>query len=73
MAIKITYSTMSGEQMEDLHRALDEAIAKAPSGFGREYPFYAGGQPVRSSEQFDDRSPIDTGILIGRFQQGTRD
>ena len=27
----------------------------------------------KPTEQFDDRSPIDTSILLGRFQQGTRD
>ena len=27
----------------------------------------------RAAEQFDDRSPIDTRILLGRFQKGTRE
>ena len=27
MATKITYATLGGEQLEDLHRALDAAIA----------------------------------------------
>ena len=70
---KITYATMGAEQMDELHRQIDRAIERAPSTFGREHPMYVGGQAVRASEQFDDRSPIDTRILIGRFQQGTRE
>src|SRR3954468_12296457 len=73
MATKITYATLGGEQLDDLHRELDSAIAAAPSTFGREYPIYINGQPVRAEQQFEDRSPIDTGVLIGRFQQGTRE
>src|ERR1700694_5258619 len=73
MATKITYATLGGEQLDDLHRALDEAIAKAPQTFGREYLLYINGEPVKAQQQFDDRSPIDTSILLGTFQQGTRD
>ena len=73
MSTKITYATLGGEQLEDLHRELDEAIASAPATFGRDYFIYIDGQPVRSEQQFDDRSPIDTSVLIGRFQQGTRE
>jgi 1-pyrroline-5-carboxylate dehydrogenase len=28
---------------------------------------------VKAAEQFDDRSPIDAGVLLGTFQQGTRE
>ena len=73
METKITYATLGGEQLDDLHRALDEAIAKAPQTFGREYLLYINGEPVRAKKQFDDRSPIDTTILLGQFQQGARD
>ena len=73
MAAKITYATLGGEALDDLHRALDEAIAKAPETFGREHLLSINGRFVRAETQFDDRSPIDTSILLGRFQQGTRD
>ena len=73
MATKITYATLGGEQLDDLHRALDEAIAKAPQTFGREYLLHINGQPVRAEQQFEDRSPIDTSILLGTFQQGGRE
>lgn len=70
---KITYATMGAEQLDEVHRRLDEAIARAPAAFGREYPLYAGGKAMRAAEQFDDRSPIDARMLLGRFQQGTRE
>ncbi|MGH9145909.1 MAG: aldehyde dehydrogenase family protein, partial [Vicinamibacterales bacterium] len=71
--MKITYATMGAEQLDELHRELDRAMGEAPAMFGREHPMSIGGKSVRASEQFDDRSPIDTRMLLGRFQQGTRE
>ena len=70
---KITYATLGGEQLDDLHRELDAAIAAAPQTFGREHLLYVNGEFAKAQDTFEDRSPIDTGILIGRFQKGTRD
>ncbi len=70
---KITYATMSGEQIADLHRALDTATARVRTDFGHDHPMYIGGQPVEANEWVEDRSPIDTRIVLGRFQCGTRD
>jgi 1-pyrroline-5-carboxylate dehydrogenase len=73
MTTKITYATLGGEQLEDLHRALDEAITAAPQHFGGEHPMYINGEFVKAETTFEDRSPIDTRILIGTFEKGTRD
>ena len=73
MATKITYATLGGDALDELHRELDDAIARAPKSFGREHLLYVDGEFVNAQTQFDDRSPIDTTILIGRFQQGTRE
>lgn len=70
---KITYATMSADQMEDLHRALDEEIPRAKAMFGRSYPMVIGGRQVKADAEFDDTSPIDTRILLGRFQKGSRE
>src|SRR5437773_10836638 len=70
---KITYATMTADRMDDLHRELDRAIELAPSTFGRSYPLMIGGQVVRSSSEFEDRSPIDARILLGRFQSASRE
>ena len=73
MANKITYATMSGDSLDDLHRSLDEAIARAPQTFGRVHSLHINGESVEASTQFEDRSPIDTTLLLGRFQQGTKE
>ena len=68
MQTKITYATMSADRMEDLHRELDRAIEHVASTFGKSYPLLIGGREVRGPHEFDDRSPIDTRTLLGRFQ-----
>ncbi len=73
MATKITYATMSGDRMEDLHRELDAAVERVKTSFGRSYPLVIGGREVRGSSEFDDRSPIDTRILLGTFQRASRE
>jgi 1-pyrroline-5-carboxylate dehydrogenase len=70
---KITYATMSGDQMEELHHEIDAAIARVQTSFGRSYPLVIGGRDVRAAAQFDDRSPIDTRILLGTFQSASRE
>jgi 1-pyrroline-5-carboxylate dehydrogenase len=70
---KITYATLGGESLDDLHRELDKAIADAPKSFGREYLLYIDGKHLKADQRFDDRSPIDTSIVLAHFQKGTRD
>ena len=70
---KITYATMSGEQLDDLHRELDVAIDRVKDTFGRSYPLVIGGREARAESEFDDRSPIDTRILLGTFQSASRE
>ncbi len=71
--LKITYATMSADQMEGLHRALDTAIAQVKNTLGRTYPMFINGRAVEADRTFDDTSPINTRWLIGRFQSGTRE
>jgi 1-pyrroline-5-carboxylate dehydrogenase len=70
---KITYATISADRMEDLHRELDRAIEGVRSTFPHSYPLMIGGREVRAPAEFDDRSPIDTRILLGTFQQAGRE
>jgi 1-pyrroline-5-carboxylate dehydrogenase len=70
---KITYATMSADQMEDLHREVDRAIEQVRSTFGKRYPLVIDGQAVEASARFDDRSPIDTRIVLGTFQLAGRE
>ncbi len=68
---RITYATMSADP--NLHVEFDAAIARVKGTLGRTYPMIINGESVTASEQFDDRSPIDTRIVLGRFQQGGRE
>lgn len=72
--VKITYTTMSADQMSDLHRELDAAFEEVRAGFGASHPMFIGGRAVEGAgERFEDRSPIDTRILIGSFASATRE
>ncbi len=69
---KITYATMGGDQLEELHRAFDSAIGRVTSAFPSAIPLAIGGHDVRGASEFDVRSPVDTRILISRGQQADR-
>jgi 1-pyrroline-5-carboxylate dehydrogenase len=73
MAAKITYATLGSDSLDELHRELDAAIAQAPRSFGQDHLLYINGERVKAAAQFEDRSPIDTTIVLGRFQQGTKE
>ena len=68
---RITYATMSADP--NLHTEFDAAIGRVKGKLGQTYPMYVNGQAVTAGSQFDDRSPIDTRIVLGRFQQGGRE
>jgi 1-pyrroline-5-carboxylate dehydrogenase len=71
---KVTYATMSADQMSDLHRDLDAAIERVKEGLGESHPMYVNGRATEGAAgAFEDRSPIDTRILIGRFTSATRE
>jgi 1-pyrroline-5-carboxylate dehydrogenase len=71
---KVTYATMNADQMSDLHRELDAATERVKAGLGRSHPMFINGRAVEGAgDAFEDRSPIDTRILIGRFVSATRE
>jgi 1-pyrroline-5-carboxylate dehydrogenase len=66
-ATKITYTSAAGD-LEQLHRGFDEALDRVRTSAGASYPNVIGGEPVGGvGEPLDDRSPIDTSFLLGRF------
>lgn len=71
--VKVTYATMSAGQMEGLHLAMEQAASEVAAGFGQSHPMFIGGKAVQGTGEFEDRSPIDTRVVLGRFQKGTRD
>jgi 1-pyrroline-5-carboxylate dehydrogenase len=68
----LTYATMF-DPPEALHRSYERALAKVKTELGREYPLLIGGGKRYAAEKFEDRSPIDTDWVLGRFQKGTVD
>jgi 1-pyrroline-5-carboxylate dehydrogenase len=68
---KVTYATLSAPG-EAFHRAYDRAIAEVRKEFGRSHPMIIGDERVMSAEgEVEDRSPVDTRLILGRFQKGT--
>ena len=66
-ATKITYTSAAGD-LDQFHRLFDEALARVRAAAGASYPNLIGGEPVAGAgEPLDDRSPIDTSLLLGRF------
>jgi len=68
---RITYATMAADP--NIHTEFDAAIERVRGALGKTHPMYINGEGVTAAQQFEDRSPIDTRILIGRFQQGGRE
>jgi 1-pyrroline-5-carboxylate dehydrogenase len=66
-ATKITYTSATGD-LDDFHRRFDEALSRVRAATGATYPNLIGGDPVAGTDApLDDRSPIDTSFLLGRF------
>ncbi len=66
MAIKVTYSTMSADN-EELQSAYDAAVTWARDRMGKDHPFYVNGEERFTDEKYEERSPIDTEIVVGRY------
>jgi 1-pyrroline-5-carboxylate dehydrogenase len=69
-ASKVTYVTLAGN--EEANAAYDLAVAAARGSLSLTYSNWIDGHPVGSSRPMDDdRSPIDTSVIVARFPQGT--
>ena len=69
--MKITYATLSADN-EELQAAFDAAVERARGQLGRSYPMLIGAEERRGATEFEDRSPIDSEIVVARFPVGTR-
>ncbi len=59
---------------EEFHKLYEKAVDVVKNSFGKTYPMLIGGRETFSSEgTFDDTSPSDTQVVLGRFQKGTRE
>jgi 1-pyrroline-5-carboxylate dehydrogenase len=71
-APKITYTTLFAD--ESVNPKFEDALDRFGPKLGQSHPMVIGGEEVRSAAgEFEHRSPIDTSIVVGRFQVGTRE
>ncbi len=68
--MKITYATLSADN-EELQSAFDAAVERVRGELGRSYPMLIGNEQRSGATEFEDRSPIDTSIVVSRFPVGT--
>jgi 1-pyrroline-5-carboxylate dehydrogenase len=69
MSFKLTYSTMF-DPPPALHDGFERALASVRASLGGDHAMMIGGDEVRAPRQFAVHSPIDTRLLLGRFQAG---
>ena len=70
MAVRITYATMSADNAE-LNDAYEKAVADAPTRLGQTHGVIVDGETRVDREMFEERSPVDSEIVIGRYAQAT--
>jgi 1-pyrroline-5-carboxylate dehydrogenase len=56
---------------EALHTRFEEALAAVKAGLGKRHAMWIGGKERGAAEFFEDRSPINTGWVLGEFPRGT--
>jgi len=70
--MKITYATLSADN-EELQSSFDAALERARADLGRTYPMLIGSEERIGEKTFEDRSPIDSDIVVAKFPVGTRE
>ncbi|MDD1675194.1 MAG: aldehyde dehydrogenase family protein [Methanomicrobiales archaeon] len=65
---KLTYTSLTAE--ESVHSDFEKALRRVESDLGNSHPFKINGKDVSADKEFAVYSPIDSSLLIGRFQQG---
>ena len=66
---KLTYATMYNPP-DELHANFDASLAKLKSNLGKEQGMIINGKDVFADEKFEDRTPIDTGVVLAVMQKG---
>jgi 1-pyrroline-5-carboxylate dehydrogenase len=70
MTVKITYATMSADN-EELNQAYEAGVERARQTMGAEHPFFVNGDERWTDAKHEERSPIDSAIVVGRYSQGS--
>ncbi|CAN5474658.1 L-glutamate gamma-semialdehyde dehydrogenase [soil metagenome] len=67
---RVTYATMSADN-EALHAGFDAGMAEARTELGADHTFTIDGAARTGGGWFEERSPIDRDVLVGRYAQAT--
>jgi 1-pyrroline-5-carboxylate dehydrogenase len=67
---RLTYATMYDPPPE-LHTRFEEEVTKIRANLGQDYAMIIDGKDVYSDDKSENRSPIDTDMLLGTFQLAT--
>lgn len=67
---RVTYATMSADN-EELQQRFDEAVERVRSELGKTYPIVVNGEERLTGQVYEERSPIDHDLVIGRFSQAS--
>ena len=55
---------------EELHQHFEAALAQVKAEMGQEHGMIIDGQESKAASTFEDRSPINTDWVLGKFQNG---
>ncbi len=69
---KLTYATMF-DPPEELHTRYEQALEDFRAKMDQDVRMIIGGEEVAADETYENRSPIHTEWVLGRFQQGGRE
>jgi len=70
MALKITYATMSADN-EELNTAFERSVLEVQSRLGQTHGVIVDGDTRVNRDLFEEVSPINRDLLIGRYAQAT--
>ena len=65
----LTYATMFNPP-EELHARFEDALAQVKGNLGKEYGMFVDGGEKQAVDTFENRSPINTDMVLGIFQKG---
>lgn len=66
---RLTYATMF-DSPDELHVQYEAAVKKIKAELGKDYPMWIDGKDVFADQKAENHSPIDTGMMLGTFQNG---
>ncbi|HEX5695434.1 MAG TPA: aldehyde dehydrogenase family protein, partial [Acidimicrobiia bacterium] len=68
--MKITYATMSADN-EELNSSFETALEKVRPRLGQTHGVIVNGEERTERDLYEEVSPIDSAIVIGRYAQAT--